>query len=337
MDIISFNEAATANGRIEKFIENPDSTSGIVTVPKVIASGETITIPAGRVAILPNVQIDGVLNVEGEVFIPSGATFDGVVEKVTSTDNAIVRFNGTTGEVQDSSILIDDNGNLNINGTGKRITGDFSNATRSQMVAFKSSTTDGNTFLSAIPNGTGIASGYLSYAYTDADNSPLLATYCANNESVITSAKSGTGSYLPINIYTTGSKKVTIDTSGNLLLTSGTGGIGYGAGSGGTVTQLTNKGTAVTLNKPTGQIIMNNAALAAGVLVYFRVSNSLFSADDTVIANFKGGGIEYASYRLGVTSDGASGYFYIHIENRTGTSKSEAVQIKYEIIKGANS
>ena len=74
MDIISFNEAATANGRIEKFIENPDSTSGIVTVPKVIASGETITIPAGRVAILPNVQIDGVLNGAGEVFIPSGAT-----------------------------------------------------------------------------------------------------------------------------------------------------------------------------------------------------------------------------------------------------------------------
>ena len=74
MDIISLNEAATANGRIKRFIENPDSTSGIVTVPKVIASGETITIPAGRVAILPNVQIDGVLNVEGEVFVPSGAT-----------------------------------------------------------------------------------------------------------------------------------------------------------------------------------------------------------------------------------------------------------------------
>ena len=45
-----------------------------MTIPKVIASGETITIPAGRIAILPNVQIDGVLNGEGEVFIPSGAT-----------------------------------------------------------------------------------------------------------------------------------------------------------------------------------------------------------------------------------------------------------------------
>ena len=74
MDVISFSEAATANGRIEKINANPDSTSGIITVPKVIESTETITIPAGRVAVLPNVQIDGVLNVDGEVFIPSGAT-----------------------------------------------------------------------------------------------------------------------------------------------------------------------------------------------------------------------------------------------------------------------
>jgi len=84
MDIISFNEASTANGRIESFIENPDSTSGVLTVPKTIAAGETITIPAGRVAILPNVQVDGTLNIEGEVFVPSGANFSGVVEKQSS-------------------------------------------------------------------------------------------------------------------------------------------------------------------------------------------------------------------------------------------------------------
>lgn len=84
MDIISFNEAATANGRIEKFIKDPDSNSGIVTVPKVIGAGENITIPTGRVAVLPNVQVDGTLNVEGEVFIPSGATLSRVVEKQPS-------------------------------------------------------------------------------------------------------------------------------------------------------------------------------------------------------------------------------------------------------------
>jgi len=75
MDIISFNEAATANSRIEKFNANPDSTSGVVTTPKVIAAGETITIPTGRMAVLPNLQIDGTLDIQGDVFIPSGSTF----------------------------------------------------------------------------------------------------------------------------------------------------------------------------------------------------------------------------------------------------------------------
>ena len=75
MDIISFNEASTANERVQRINANPDSDSGIVTVPKKIEAGESVTVPAGRVAVLPNVQVDGTLNVEGEVFIPSGATF----------------------------------------------------------------------------------------------------------------------------------------------------------------------------------------------------------------------------------------------------------------------
>ena len=75
MDAVSYSLASKQAQRIEKFIENPDSMSGIVTVPKTIASGETITIPAGRIAVLPNVQVDGVINIEGEVFVPSGSTY----------------------------------------------------------------------------------------------------------------------------------------------------------------------------------------------------------------------------------------------------------------------
>ena len=112
MDAVSYSHSAKQAQRIEKFIKNPDSNSGIVTVPKVIGAGESVTVPAGRVAVLPNVQVDGTLNVEGEVFIPSGATMSKVVEKVTSTDNAVVRFDGTTGAVQNSGVVIDDNNNV---------------------------------------------------------------------------------------------------------------------------------------------------------------------------------------------------------------------------------
>jgi len=37
------------------------------------------------------------------------------ITKVTSTDNALARFNGTTGEVQDSGVIVDDGGNITIN------------------------------------------------------------------------------------------------------------------------------------------------------------------------------------------------------------------------------
>ena len=66
MDIISLNEAATANGRIEKFNANPDSNSGIITQPKVIEAGETVRIKSGRQAILADTLVEGDLVIEAD-------------------------------------------------------------------------------------------------------------------------------------------------------------------------------------------------------------------------------------------------------------------------------
>ena len=100
MDAVSYSHSAKQAKRIKKFIENPDSTSGVLTVPKTIAAGETITIPSGRVAVLPNVQVDGTLNVEGEVFIPSGSGLSTVVQKSgdTMTGNLAITRDSTTAE-----------------------------------------------------------------------------------------------------------------------------------------------------------------------------------------------------------------------------------------------
>ena len=85
MDIISLNEAATANGRIERFTTNPDSNSGVLTQPKVIEAGETVTIKSGRQAILADTVVDGELVIEAgaDVFVPAGAviTLDYIVLK----------------------------------------------------------------------------------------------------------------------------------------------------------------------------------------------------------------------------------------------------------------
>lgn len=118
MDIISYNIGAIANDRIEKFIKDPDSNSGIVTVPKVIGAGENVTVPAGRVAVLPNVQVDGTLNVEGEVFIPSGATFGDLESQIdTKQSKSELAYNvGTSSYIPNtlaSGAIIERGSNAN--------------------------------------------------------------------------------------------------------------------------------------------------------------------------------------------------------------------------------
>ena len=131
-------------------------------------------------------------------------------------------------------------------------------------------------------------------------------------------------------------ERMRIDTSGNVLVTN-PGGLGYGTGSGGTVTQVTSKTTAVTLNKPTGQITVSNVALAANSIVYFQLNNSLIASSDTVIATLKDGSFAtQGTYQMNAFSVGA-GYCYIALKNISAGSLSEAVVINFTILKGATS
>lgn len=105
MDVIGFSEAATANSRIEIINANPDSSSGIVTVPKTIASGETVTIPAGRTAILPDLVVEGDLLVEGTVFIPTGSTYTKETIKTESISNVAGSTVVNVTDIAKSSIV----------------------------------------------------------------------------------------------------------------------------------------------------------------------------------------------------------------------------------------
>lgn len=118
---------------------------------------------------------------------------------------------------------------------------------------------------------------------------------------------------------------------GNIVEKTGAG-LGYGTGSGGTVTQLTSKSTAVTLNKPCGQITMNNAALAAGASVSFTLNTSLIAGDsDAIVLSGK----TYADkYRIEAGSIGTANVT-IRVTNITAGSLSEALVINFAIIKGS--
>ena len=109
--------------------------------------------------------------------------------------------------------------------------------------------------------------------------------------------------------------------------------IGYSAAAQGTVTQATDKSTAVTLNKSAGRITMNAASLGANSAVNFTLNNSLLSANDVLIVCISGGGTvnAYTAYVSSMTSGSA----VISLRNLTAGSLGEAVIINYAIIHGA--
>ena len=107
--------------------------------------------------------------------------------------------------------------------------------------------------------------------------------------------------------------------------------IGYTAAAQGTVTQATDKSTAVTLNKPAGRITMNAAALATATNATFTLNNSFLSANDTIILTISGGQTTPGSYNVFANSLG-TGTVSITLRNISGGSLSEAVIVNFAII-----
>jgi len=127
--------------------------------------------------------------------------------------------NGTLGATTPAAATvtsITDSGNLTFTGTGNRITGDFSNATHSSRVLFQTSTANSNTAVGAIPVGTGNTAQFIAYGNGDPTNSSYLQMLVSATEARINSGQLGSGSNLPLTVYTGGSERVRIDTSGNV-------------------------------------------------------------------------------------------------------------------------
>jgi hypothetical protein len=114
----------------------------------------------------------------------------------------------------------------------------------------------------------------------------------------------------------------------NIILTDEQ--LGYTAEGQGTVTQATSKSTAVTLNKPAGQITMNNASLGATTNVTFTLNNSFISVNDILILNVAAGATAgaYNCWVSGLSAGAAT----ITLRNITASPLSEAVVLNFALI-----
>ena len=152
---------------------------------------------------------------------------------------------------------------------------------------------------------------------------PVLGTPTSGNISNCTGSPTLTA---PVIGAATGTS---LSTTGNQVITS-TGKHGYATGSGGTVTQATSKATGVTLSKPTGQITLDAAALAASTTVSFTLTNTVIEAGDILVMNHISGGTA-GSYLLNAQS--AAGSASINVRNISLGSLSEAIVIAFAVIK----
>ena len=151
---------------------------------------------------------------------------------------------------------------------------------------------------------------------------PALGTVASGNISACTSTS------MTLTTPVIGAATGTSLTATGKISSTGTAGIGYSTGAGGTVVQGTNRTTGVNIDKTTGSITLFSAAGTTAATT-FTVTNNTVVATDVIILNQKSG---TDLYDLMVTAV-AAGSFNITFRT-TGGSTTETPVFNFAVIKG---
>ena len=246
---------------------------------------------------------------------------DGFIPRVTSLNNRLPKFSDASGNLTTSNLISNAMGDLGLN-VLPSLWHNSVKALETQAGAFYSY---GSEQIVIIQNAYQGLDGIFRYK----TNAPATLVTQGGGEFRFYTAPYGT-TETSVNF----TEKMRIDSVGNVLVT-GSGALGYGVGSGGTVTQTTSKSSAVTLNKPSGTIVMNNAVLPAGALVTMTVNNSTKGTSDNVVVSIIAGVSSEQSYNVWCYPSISNGVFFIVVKNISLGSLYEPIQIKFDIIKGA--
>ena len=194
----------------------------------------------------------------------------------------------------------------------------------SSSVSITGGSVTGITDLAVADGGTGASDA--SGARTNLGLGTI-ATQNANNVSITGGAIS--------NVTFSGSFSGMTTVQADNMLAEESVGFAGGAGAGGTITQLTNKTTGVTLNKPTGQITMAAGSIGNDSRISFTLTNSTIAATDIVITNIASGATP-DTYDVTVTAVSA-GSCRIQVHNLTNAGINEQLVLNFAVIKGATS
>ena len=307
----------------------------------------------GQVAATPSyAEIQALIQSEVSAAASVATQITAATEKTTPVDNdtigivdsvsgqlrwlSFVRLKNWISSLFVSKTAAQVDGNLSVIGLGRRIFGDFSSTMLlANRVAFQSSTENGLTAISAIPNGTSDTSAFHAYNKSDPDNAGRVGIAVTATDARISTDAKGAGTNLPLRVYTGSVVRMEFDNvSGNNLFTSGA--FGYGVGNGGTVTQQISKAAEVTLNKPSGRITTHDSSIAAGQVATFTLNNlSIGSTDRLDVQILSSLSSTKGAYQI--WTETLFGKALIFILNRSTGPKSEILNLQFTVMKASQS
>jgi hypothetical protein len=183
----------------------------------------SVTLTATRNVICPSVS---------KLYVVKNATTGGqsIVIK-TSAGTGITIANGATAIVLcDGTNVIDPfssklnttggalSGNLSFTGTGTRIQGDFSNATLANRTAFQDKTTNVETSVYALPNGTSSQAGFYSFNNSNPTNAAYVGVGITATQAQISALVTGSGTAVPLVFYVGGPEVARFDVFGRFCV-----------------------------------------------------------------------------------------------------------------------
>jgi len=160
-----------------------------------------------------------------------------------------------------------------------------------------------------------------------------------DHEFLIINSNAADNSLSPANVIIRGNvlavQLANLEATGSITSNTQTQPMGYRTGSGDSVTQLTDKTTSVTLNRPTGRIITANSSLLSGFQNSFTLINDTISSTDVVIVNHAAGGGEgfYFVHAVNIQE----GNCQIMIHNRSGATRQHPIELNFAVIRGSHS
>jgi hypothetical protein len=142
---------------------------------------------------------------------PSSANLAAAVTDETGSGSLVF---GTSPTITTPTI----SGNETHTGTGALFLADFSNATVASRFSFQTSTTNGLTGIYALPNGNATGAAWQATNNSDPTNaSKIMITTNDNTDVQLVSGINGTGTYLPLSIYTSGGVSAQFSTTKGLF------------------------------------------------------------------------------------------------------------------------